>query len=89
MKSSCSFPFEPNLAVLSVLISASLEAFSKVSLLASHLSLSESWEFKKVTCDLQEEEAFVIQIPCGVLENIHLQILDLCPMSVWSETLWS
>lgn len=74
MKVFCSLPLKPSRPVLSVSVSASLEAVIcrhlGKSVLASHLSLSESWKFKKVACNIQEEKAFVMQFICGILESI-------------------
>lgn len=74
MKVFCSLPLKPSRPVLSISVSASLEAVIcrhlGKSVLASHLSLSESWKFKKVACNIQEEKAFVMQFICGILESI-------------------
>lgn len=77
MKGFCSLPLKPSAPVLSVSVSASLEAVIcpghlGKSVLASHLSMSKSWEFKKVACNIQEEKAFVTQLTCRMLESILL-----------------
>lgn len=76
MKGFCSLPLKPGWPVLSVSVSASLEAVIcwhlGKSVLASHLSLSESWKFKEIACNIQEEKAFVMQLTCGMLESIPL-----------------
>lgn len=69
MKVFCSLPLKPSRPMLSVSVSASLEAVIcrhlGKSVLASHLSLSESWKFKKVACNIQEEKLLLCSSYAG------------------------